>query len=83
MPGAGAIRPLSQPPWGDPVAEPIAAPPGGRPYALPGRSFIPPTPAPVGPQFDNRFAPEQGVDLLAFFGGVVERALRNWLQAEE
>ena len=36
-----------------------------------------------GAEDPHRFAPEQGVDLLAFFGGVVERALRNWLQAEE
>jgi uncharacterized protein len=27
----------------------------------------------------HRFHPEQGTDLLAFFGGVVERCLRRWL----
>jgi uncharacterized protein YigA (DUF484 family) len=27
----------------------------------------------------QRFHPEQGTDLLAFFGGVVERSLRRWL----
>jgi uncharacterized protein len=27
----------------------------------------------------GRFHPEQGTDLLAFFGGVFERALRRWL----
>lgn len=27
----------------------------------------------------EQFAPNQGTDLLAFFGGVVERALRRWL----
>lgn len=30
----------------------------------------------------NRFGPEYGADLLTFFGGVVERALRQWLTAE-
>ena len=27
----------------------------------------------------NRVHPDQGTDLLAFFGGVVERSLRRWL----
>lgn len=27
----------------------------------------------------NRFHPDQGTDLLAFFGGVMERSLRRWL----
>jgi uncharacterized protein YigA (DUF484 family) len=27
----------------------------------------------------NRFHPDQGTDLLAFFGGVFERSLRRWL----
>jgi uncharacterized protein YigA (DUF484 family) len=27
----------------------------------------------------HRFHPDQGVDLLTFFGGVFERALRRWL----
>ncbi|MBW7920693.1 MAG: DUF484 family protein [Rubellimicrobium sp.] len=27
----------------------------------------------------HRFAPQQGTDLLAFFGGVLERSLRRWL----
>ncbi len=27
----------------------------------------------------NRFHPEQGTDLLTFFGGVLERSLRRWL----
>ena len=26
-----------------------------------------------------RFHPDQGTDLLAFFGGVFERSLRRWL----
>jgi uncharacterized protein YigA (DUF484 family) len=30
----------------------------------------------------NRFGPEYGADLLTFFGGVVERSLRQWLAAE-
>ncbi|MGB0852963.1 MAG: DUF484 family protein [Pikeienuella sp.] len=30
----------------------------------------------------NRFGPEYGADLLTFFGGVVERALRQWLTPE-
>jgi uncharacterized protein YigA (DUF484 family) len=27
-----------------------------------------------------RFHPDQGTDLLAFFGGVFERSLRRWLK---
>ena len=27
----------------------------------------------------DRFHPDQGTDLLAFFGGVFERSLRRWL----
>lgn len=32
-----------------------------------------------GAEDPHRFGPEHGVDLLNFFGGVVERALRRWL----
>lgn len=32
-----------------------------------------------GAEDPHRFGPEHGVDLLSFFGGVVERAMRNWL----
>jgi uncharacterized protein YigA (DUF484 family) len=32
-----------------------------------------------GASDQHRFHPEQGTDLLAFFGGVVERSLRRWL----
>ena len=28
----------------------------------------------------QRFHPDQGTDLLAFFGGVYERSLRRWLE---
>ena len=35
-----------------------------------------------GAEDANRFGPEYGADLLTFFGGVVERALRQWLKAE-
>ena len=34
-----------------------------------------------GAEDPHRFGPEHGVDLLTFFGGVVERALRGWLDA--
>lgn len=32
-----------------------------------------------GAEDPHRFGPEHGVDLLNFFGGVVERSLRGWL----
>ncbi|MEM7270156.1 MAG: DUF484 family protein, partial [Pseudomonadota bacterium] len=32
-----------------------------------------------GAEDPHRFGPEHGVDLLTFFGGVVERQLRHWL----
>ncbi|MEM7545574.1 MAG: DUF484 family protein [Pseudomonadota bacterium] len=32
-----------------------------------------------GAEDPQRFGPEHGTDLLAFFGGVVERSLRRWL----
>lgn len=35
-----------------------------------------------GAEDTNRFGPEYGADLLTFFGGVVERELRQWLVAE-
>lgn len=35
-----------------------------------------------GAEDENRFGPEHGDDLLAFFGGVVERRLRGWLAPE-
>ena len=35
-----------------------------------------------GAEDPHRFAPEHGVDLLTFFGGVVERSLRRWLAPE-
>ena len=35
-----------------------------------------------GAEDPNRFSPEHGDDLLAFFGGVVERSLRRWLGPE-
>lgn len=35
-----------------------------------------------GAEDANRFGPEYGADLLTFFGGVVERALRHWLTPE-
>lgn len=35
-----------------------------------------------GAEDPHRFAPEHGDDLLTFFGGVVERALRRWLAPE-
>lgn len=35
-----------------------------------------------GAEDARRFSPDHGVDLLAFFGGVVERALRRWLSPE-
>ena len=28
----------------------------------------------------DHFAPSQGTDLLSFFGGVFERAMRRWLE---
>ncbi len=34
-----------------------------------------------GAEDPHRFGPEHGTDLLAFFGGVVERSLRRWLDA--
>lgn len=33
----------------------------------------------LGAADPQQFSPQQGTDLLAFFGGVVERALRRWL----
>lgn len=33
----------------------------------------------LGAEDPHRFRPSQGTDLLAFFGGVVERAMRRWL----
>ncbi|MEL6992765.1 MAG: DUF484 domain-containing protein, partial [Pseudomonadota bacterium] len=27
----------------------------------------------------HQFSPQQGTDLLGFFGGVFERAMRRWL----
>ncbi|HLS58907.1 MAG TPA: DUF484 family protein [Paracoccaceae bacterium] len=33
----------------------------------------------LGSHEEDRFDPEQGIDLLTFFGGVVERALRRFL----
>lgn len=35
-----------------------------------------------GAEDPHRFAPDHGTDLLAFFGGVAERALRRWLTPE-
>lgn len=35
-----------------------------------------------GAEDPHRFAPEHGTDLLNFFGGVTERALRRWLTPE-
>lgn len=35
-----------------------------------------------GAEDPERFAPDHGVDLLSFFGGVVERVLRRWLAPE-
>ncbi len=32
-----------------------------------------------GSKDPDRFGPEQGIDLLTFFGGVVERAIRRWV----
>jgi len=36
-----------------------------------------------GAEDPHRFGPEHGVDLLSFFGGVVERQLRHWLYPGE
>ena len=36
-----------------------------------------------GAEDPHRFGPEHGVDLLTFFGGVVERQLRQWLYPGE
>ncbi len=33
----------------------------------------------LGSHEPNRFDPEQGIDLLTFFGGIVERTMRRWL----
>jgi uncharacterized protein YigA (DUF484 family) len=33
----------------------------------------------LGAESPHHFTPQQGTDLLAFFGGVFERALRHWL----
>lgn len=33
----------------------------------------------LGSEDPHRFAPQQGTDLLAFFGAVLERVLRRWL----
>ncbi|MEM6277041.1 MAG: DUF484 family protein [Pseudomonadota bacterium] len=33
----------------------------------------------LGAEDPHQFAPNQGTDLLAFFGGVFERAMRRWL----
>ncbi|MEP1884914.1 MAG: DUF484 family protein, partial [Marinomonas sp.] len=33
----------------------------------------------VGSQDAKQFSPQQGTDLLAFFAGVFERAMRRWL----
>lgn len=32
-----------------------------------------------GAEDPQRFGPEHGIDLLSFFGGVVERSMRHWL----
>ena len=34
----------------------------------------------MGAEDPHQFAPSQGADLLLFFGGVFERAMRQWLQ---
>lgn len=36
-----------------------------------------------GAEDPHRFAPEHGTDLLKFFGGVTERALRRWLSPDQ
>ena len=36
-----------------------------------------------GAEDPHRFGPEHGVDLLTFFGAVVERQLRHWLYPGE
>ena len=33
----------------------------------------------MGAEDPHQFTPQQGSDLLAFFGGVFERAMRRWL----
>jgi uncharacterized protein YigA (DUF484 family) len=33
----------------------------------------------MGAEDPHQFKPGQGTDLLAFFGGVFERAMRRWL----
>jgi uncharacterized protein len=33
----------------------------------------------MGAEDPHQFKPTQGTDLLAFFGGVFERAMRRWL----
>jgi len=33
----------------------------------------------MGAEDPHQFTPQQGTDLLAFFGGVFERAMRRWL----
>ena len=33
----------------------------------------------MGAEDPHQFSPQQGVDLLTFFGGVFERAMRHWL----
>ena len=33
----------------------------------------------LGAEDPHQFKPNQGTDLLAFFGGVFERAMRRWL----
>ena len=33
----------------------------------------------MGAEDPHVFGPQQGTDLLAFFGGVFERAMRRWL----
>lgn len=33
----------------------------------------------MGSEDPHRFSPQQGTDLLSFFGGVFERAMRRWL----
>ncbi|MEO9865167.1 DUF484 family protein, partial [Yoonia sp.] len=33
----------------------------------------------MGSEDPHQFTPQQGTDLLTFFGGVFERAMRRWL----
>jgi hypothetical protein len=36
----------------------------------------------MGSEDPHLFTPQQGTDLLNFFGGVFERSMRRWLSAE-